>query len=81
MSRALDSAGRAAQYGYDSQGRLTTVTDPRGKTKVTNGNFVLGDERFQARMGKALGQRVVRGKPGRPAQQGQSPDEMQGGVW
>lgn len=48
---------------------------------ATNGNFVLGGERFQARMGQALGQRVVRGKPGRPAKQGQSGDGKQGDLW
>ena len=39
---------------------------------ATNGNFVLGDKRFQAQMADTLKRRVVRGKAGRPA--GQAPD-------
>ena len=34
----------------------------------TNGNFALGGERFKKQIEKALGQRVRRGKPGRPRQ-------------
>jgi len=34
--------------------------------KATNGNFVLGDNRFQEEISKALGRRVVPGKAGRP---------------
>lgn len=36
---------------------------------ATNGNFVLGGERFQAQIAQVLGRRVVRGKAGRPAKQ------------
>ena len=36
---------------------------------ATNGNFVLGDERFQAQIAQVLGRRVVRGKAGRPVKQ------------
>lgn len=34
--------------------------------KATNGNFALGDNRFAAEIGAALGRRVVPGKSGRP---------------
>lgn len=34
--------------------------------QATNGNFVLGDERFAAEVERVLGRRVARGKPGRP---------------
>ena len=34
--------------------------------QATNGNYALGSARFQAQIAKALGQRVVRGKAGRP---------------
>ena len=34
--------------------------------KATNGNFVLGNNRFSAEVSEMLGRRVVRGKPGRP---------------
>ena len=33
---------------------------------ATNGNYVLGNELMQKQVDKALGRRVVRGKPGRP---------------
>jgi putative transposase len=44
---------------------------------ATNGNFVLGNERFQAQIAKALGRRVARGKAGRPAKDKQVSDEQQ----
>ncbi len=33
---------------------------------TTNGNFVLGNDRFKKQIAKALGRRVTPGKPGRP---------------
>jgi putative transposase len=33
---------------------------------ATNGNYVLGNSRFQAQIAMALGRRVVPGKSGRP---------------
>jgi putative transposase len=36
---------------------------------ATNGNFALGDGRFQKRIEQALGRRVVRGVSGRPAKE------------
>ena len=35
---------------------------------ATNGNFVLGDNRFAAEIEQALGRRAKRGAPGRPRQ-------------
>jgi putative transposase len=46
---------------------------------ATNGNFVLGDPRFQDRIVQALGRRVVRGKAGRPVKQEADSDQGQGG--
>ena len=34
--------------------------------KATNGNYVLGTERFEAQVAEMLGRRVSRGSPGRP---------------
>ena len=45
--------------------------------EATNGNFVLGDRRFQDQIALALGRRVARGKAGRPARQGEARDERQ----
>ena len=45
---------------------------------ATNGNFVLGGERFQEQIAQALGRRVVRGKAGRPAKQNEGDDDAQG---
>lgn len=42
----------------------------RGQTTVlrfsTNGNYVLGDQKFAAEIEQALGKRVSQGVPGRP---------------
>lgn len=38
--------------------------------RATNGNYVLGSERFEAEIQKALKRRVVPGKSGRPARKG-----------
>ena len=35
--------------------------------KATNGNYVLGNSRFQEQIAQALGRRVTRGKAGRPS--------------
>ena len=35
--------------------------------QATNGNYVIGNERFQRQIAAALGRRVIRGKPGRPS--------------
>jgi len=43
--------------------------DINNKIRIaTNGNYVLGCERFQKQIEEILGRRVVRGKPGRPKQ-------------
>ena len=34
--------------------------------QATNGNFVIGSDRFQRDVADALGRRVIRGRPGRP---------------
>ncbi len=47
---------------------------------ATNGNFVLGGERFQAQIAHALGRRVVRGRPGRPPKRLEVDDEKQGAL-
>ena len=45
---------------------------------ATNGNYVLGGERFQEQIAQALGRRVVRGKAGRPATRDNGNDDAQG---
>ena len=47
---------------------------------ATNGNFALGDQRFQDQIAQALGRRVVRGKAGRPVKQEELSDERQAGL-
>jgi hypothetical protein len=37
--------------------------------EATNGNYALGDRRFQAEIEQALGRRVTKGKAGRPKAQ------------
>ncbi len=51
---------RLFEAGFDSD-RLTAIRD------ATNGNYVLGDGRFQEEIEKMIGRRVVPGKSGRPA--------------
>ncbi|PTR10620.1 hypothetical protein C8R32_101150 [Nitrosospira sp. Nsp5] len=34
--------------------------------RATNGNFILGNERFAVQVSSAIGKRVIPGKPGRP---------------
>lgn len=45
---------------------------------ATNGNFVLGDKRFQDQIAHVLGRRVVRAKAGRPVKQAEVADLIQG---
>lgn len=65
--RALgaDEQGRQAAYQelFRYQLEPGLVDEIR---KATNGNFALGSFRFQEQVAKALGRRVMRGRPGRP---------------
>jgi putative transposase len=65
--RALgaDQQGRQAAYRelFRSQLDPGLVDEIR---KATRGNFALGNSRFQEQVAKALGCRVMRGRPGRP---------------
>ncbi len=45
---------------------------------ATNGNFALGDQRFQSQIAKALGRRVTRGVAGRPGENAAEKDQRQG---
>jgi REP element-mobilizing transposase RayT len=45
---------------------------------ATNGNFALGDQRFQDQIAQVLGRRVVRGKAGRPVK---VPEPESGGLF
>ena len=47
---------------------------------ATNGNFALGDQRFQSQIAKALGRRVTRGVAGRPVENEAEKDQRQGGL-
>ncbi|HMN28720.1 MAG TPA: transposase, partial [Caldilineaceae bacterium] len=61
----LDAGARQAAYrelfGYELEPAL--VDEIR---RATNGNFILGNERFAVQMSSAIGKRVIPGKPGRP---------------
>ena len=43
---------------------------------ATNGNFALGDAKFQKRIETALGRRAVRGVTGRPAKERETDDRQ-----
>jgi len=45
--------------------------------EATNGNYVLGNSRFQDEVARMLGRRVVRGKAGRPKMVSTDPDQME----
>lgn len=44
--------------------------------RATNGNFVLGNDRFAEQVSDALGRRVMPGRPGRPKRTGMSGPEV-----
>jgi len=55
------------------RGLFKAYIDPDVLSKIrksTNGNYVLGSERFQEDIGNMLKRRVVPGKPGRPILRG-----------
>jgi putative transposase len=58
------SAYRALFAAHLDPVRLTEIR------AATNGNYALGDERFQAEIANALSRRVIAGKGGRPAKAG-----------
>ncbi|MBN8283929.1 hypothetical protein [Zoogloea sp.] len=43
--------------------------------RATNGNFVLGDERFAKKIEVVIGRRAVPGKSGRPRKYAEPPSE------
>ncbi|MEP6878951.1 MAG: transposase, partial [Nitrosospira sp.] len=61
----LDGASRRAAYRelFRHEPEPALVNRIR---RATNGNFVLGNERFSAQVSSALGKRVVPGRSGRP---------------
>lgn len=65
-SLGCDHAGRLAAYRELFRYQLDPglVDELRS---ATNGNYALGNERFQQEIAAALGRRVTRGKAGRPA--------------
>ncbi|MEO8385863.1 MAG: transposase [Betaproteobacteria bacterium] len=44
--------------------------------RATNGNYALGNKRFQKQIETALGRRAVRGVSGRPAKEGKTDDRQ-----
>jgi putative transposase len=60
-----DSASRSTAYRELFRHHLESklVDEIR---QATNGNYVIGSERFQRQVENILGRRVTRGKPGRP---------------
>jgi putative transposase len=66
MQLGRNEAQRAAAY----RALFKVDADPDGIAAIrdaTNGNYALGDSRFQEEVGKMLRRRVVPGKSGRPA--------------
>jgi len=63
--------GRSAQARHEAYRALfQAAPEPvvlEGIRRATNGGFVLGSARFAQEIAHALGRRVERGKPGRPA--------------
>jgi hypothetical protein len=49
--------------------------------EATNGNYALGDRRFQAEIEQALGRRVTKGKAGRPKAQPEHRRGQLGLLW
>jgi putative transposase len=65
LGRGEDERRQAYQALFKAQLDPETVEEIR---VATNGNFVLGAERFQREVACALKRRVTRGRPGRPTQ-------------
>ena len=77
----LGRAGAARREAYRSLFRAhvdDALTDEI--RDATNGNFALGDQRFQSQIAKALGRRVTRGVAGRPVENEAEKDQRQGGL-
>lgn len=75
MGLADDGPGQRAAYRdlFRYTLKLGQLDEIR---RATNGNFALGDPRFQAQIAAALGRRVTPGKPGRPRKEsGPQPEE------
>lgn len=66
LSLAPSTAARLEAYRA-LVAEAMTEADIKAIRSATNGNFVLGNNRFQREIEKALGQRTRPGKPGRPA--------------
>ncbi|WP_430229417.1 transposase [Nitrosomonas communis] len=65
IALGLDNAGR--QRAYRELFRDELEPGLMGEIRrATNGNFVLGNERFAAQISAAVGRRATPGKPGRP---------------
>jgi putative transposase len=62
---ARSATGRQEAYRGLSKAHIDDVLLNEIRTS-TNGNYVLGRERFQEEIGMMLGRRVVKGKTGRP---------------
>ncbi len=65
MALGLDAAARRAAYRELCRHELEPAWVDEIR-RATNGNFVLGDEQFSARVSSILGKRVVPGRSGRP---------------
>lgn len=64
----IDKNELKRREGYRALFSSDTGKDNDDKIReATNGNFVLGNERFQTQIAKALGRRVTKGAAGRPA--------------
>ncbi|SCX86773.1 transposase [Nitrosospira sp. Nsp13] len=61
----LDAAARQAAYRALFRHELEPPLMDEIR-RATNGNFILGNERFAVQVSSAIGKRVIPGKPGRP---------------
>jgi hypothetical protein len=63
LGRSVDARREAYRELFHAAPDEVVVEDIR---RATNGGFVLGSARFAQEIGRVLGRRVERGKPGRP---------------
>jgi hypothetical protein len=74
LALGTDKGGRQAAYRELFRYRLDRglVDEIRA---ATNGNYALGSPRYEEQVARAVGRRVVRGRPGRPKKQADTPTD------
>lgn len=74
LGAGVEERGRAYAAFIGVSGDPTVTSEIRA---ATNGGYAFGDKRFRSEMARALGRRVERGKPGRPARDAMDPASQQ----